>query len=36
MGCGATKCKNCGVVKKGCKYVGGLCPDCQKKLKTPK
>jgi hypothetical protein len=31
MGCGATKCKKCGAVKAGCKYILGLCPSCQPK-----
>lgn len=28
MGCNQTKCKKCGVVKKGCNFVNGLCPNC--------
>ena len=30
-GCNQTKCKVCGAVKKGCKFVNGVCPSCQGK-----
>lgn len=36
MGCNNTKCKNCGAVKMGCKFVNGLCPNCQVKLQIKK
>lgn len=31
MGCGQTKCRKCGAVQAGCKFVNGLCPKCQGK-----